>query len=415
MSLRLNKPDVSSQTAPVAQPTSRAQRDKLPERTADSRGRTLLVIALIVALLLLGALVIPPGWFSPNMRGMALPQWMAELQHRVGGLVSLVTMQGGDYSMDHVTWRYLVVALAGAGLGLAGAVFQGSLKNALASPSTLGVMTGCNLGRILYVLLFMGAGGGLALSGLNMAQISAKLSQLSPLEYVWRNYGMALCALACGIVVVALVIGISTVAGRGRVSSLVMVIVGQVLSAVIGAGVGLAQYYYVETSDPRAEILRNLQVQSFANTFRPVDVLLVGVPLLVVLAIVMRQCARLNALALGADEARTMGIATQRTQWITVIACTALTGVIVAFCGQVGMIGFIVPHLMRRVVGPDLRYLVPASALAGAGFLVLAYFCTTLFETGSVTTVGVYTSIIGGLVFLVVAIRQRGRGHGDWM
>lgn len=110
-----------------------------------------------------------------------------------------------------------------------------------------------------------------------------------------------------------------------------------------------------------------------------------------------------------------MGIATQRTQWITVIACTALTGVIVAFCGQVGMIGFIVPHLMRRVVGPDLRYLVPASALAGAGFLVLAYFCTTLFETGSVTTVGVYTSIIGGLVFLVVAIRQRGRGHGDWM
>lgn len=381
----------------------------------DRRGRNLPVLTLVVLLLLLAALVLPSGWFSPNMASRTLAQWMLELQHRVAGLVSLVTLQGGDYSMDFVTWRYLVVALAGAGLGLSGAVFQGSLKNALASPSTLGVMTGCNLGRILYVLVFAGLGSTVSLSGLSMSEVGEAIAGMGPLEYLWRSYGMALCALACGTVVVVLVVGISTVAGRGRVSNLVMVIVGQVISSVIGAVVGLAQYCFTVTGDPRAETLRTLQIQSFANTFRSVDVLLVGIPVLIVLAIVMWQATRLNAISLGAAEARTMGIEARRTQWVTVIACTALTGVIVAFCGQVGMVGFMIPHLTRRIVGPDLRYLVPASALMGAGFLVAAYFCTTLIETDTSTSLGVYTSLLGGVVFLVVALRQRGRSRGDWM
>lgn len=384
------------------------------ERSRDPRGRTLAILATVVLVALLAALILPSGWFSVNMRSMTLAQWMVELQHRVEGLVSLVTLQGGTYSMDYVTYRYLVVAIAGAALGMSGAVFQGSLRNALASPSTLGVMTGCNLGRILYVCLFAGTSG-LALSGVRASEASSALSSVSLVEYIWTVYGMAVCALACGVVIVVAVIAISTVAGKGRVNSLVMIIVGQVFASVIGAGLSLVQYYFTVMGDARAETLRTLQVEAFTNTFRAIDVLLVGVPALVCFVIVMLLCTKLNALAFGNDEAQTMGVATQRIRWITVLACTALTGVIVAFCGQVGMIGFMVPHLTRRLVGPDLRYLVPASALAGAGFLVIAFFVTSLFESGLLAGIGVYTSVLGGLVFLVVAIKQRGRGRGDWM
>jgi iron complex transport system permease protein len=378
----------------------------------DRRTVRIGVLAAVLAAVLLCALVLPSGWFSVNMRGTTAAQWMALLQQRVEGLVSLVTFQGGTYGMDYVTYRYLIVAVAGAALSISGAVFQGSLKNALASPSTLGVMTGCNLGRIVYVLFFMNTT--FQVSGLQVSQLSSALDAMGTAEYVWSVYGMALCALAGGFAVAATVILVATVAGHGRASSVVMVIAGQVVAAVIGAVVSLVQYYFTETGDSRAELLANLQVESFSNTFRALDLLLVGLPVALCVAVIVAQRSKLNLLAFSEDEARSMGLATQRARWTVVLACTALTGVVVAFCGQVGMVGFMVPHLVRRIVGPDLKYMVPASGLAGAAFLVAAYFFTSLFESGVLASFGVYTSIIGSIVFLVIALRQRGATRGDW-
>lgn len=109
-----------------------------------------------------------------------------------------------------------------------------------------------------------------------------------------------------------------------------------------------------------------------------------------------------------------MGLSTKRTRWAVVLACTALTGVIVSFCGPVGMVGFMVPHLVRRIVGPGAVYMVPASGLAGASFLVAAYFLTSLFGSDALAAFGVFTSLIGGVVFLVVALNQRGSARVDW-
>ncbi len=378
----------------------------------DPRVKRCIALGVAALVVLVAALVLPSGWFSVNMRSMTLAQWMVELQHRVAGLVSFVTFQGASYSMDFITYRYLIVALAGAALGISGAVYQGSLKNALASPTTLGVMSGCNLGRIVYVMFFMNTG--IQVSGVTVSTVSSVLGDMGGLQYLWTVYGMALSALVGGIAVVTLVILVATLAGKGRMSGVVMVIAGQVVTSVISAGVSLAQYYYTETGDARAEILRNLQVQSFTNTFRALDVALVGIPVVICVALVLAQRSKLNLLAFKDEEARSMGLSTARARWVTVIACTALTGVIVAFCGQIGMVGFMVPHLVRRIVGPDFKYLVPASAFAGAAFLVLAYFATSLFEADT-SVFGVYTSIIGGLVFLIIAVKQRGRGRGDWM
>lgn len=388
--------------------------DARDEQTgADPRLKRTVALGVACLLVLLAAVVLPSGWFSANMRGTTLAQWLVYLQQRVAGLVSLVTFQGGDYGMDFVCCRYLVVALAGAALGISGAVFQGSLKNALASPSTLGVMTGCNLGKIVYVLFFLNAS--FQMGGSTISAVRAQFAQMGALEYVWNVYGMALCALAGGFAVVSVVVLVATVAGRGRVSNVVMVITGQVLATVIGAAVSLMQYYFTETGDARAELIRNLQVETFSNTFRPLDVALVGIPVAVGLVIVLTRCSKLNLLAFSDEEARSMGLATRRARWVMVLTCTALTGVVVAFCGQVGMVGFVVPHLARRVVGPDFKYLVPASALLGAAFVVGAYFVASLFSEGLLASLGVFTSVIGGVVFLVIAVRQKGRSHGDWV
>ena len=378
----------------------------------DTRTKRCVALAVVVVVALLVALILPSGWFSPNMRSMTLSLWMTELQHRVAGLVSLITLQGGSYGMDFVTFRYLIVAIAGAGLGISGAVYQGSLKNALASPSTLGVLTGCNLGRMLYVLLFMNTT--IQVSGVQISNVAGVLDAMDPLHYLWTVYGMALCALACGTVVVCLVVGVSTVAGGGRISNIVMVIVGQIVAAVIGAGTALAQYYFTETGDARAEILRSMQVETFTTTFRALDLLLIGVPAALCVAVIVMQRHKLNLLAFNDDEARSMGLATKRARWTIVIACTALTGVVVSFCGPVGMVGFMVPHLVRRVVGPDATYMVPAAGLVGAGFLVVAYFLTSLFGTGALAAFGVFTSLVGSVVFLIIALKQRGSARGDW-
>lgn len=380
----------------------------------DPRMVRCVALGVVVAVALLAAILLPSGWFSYNMRSMHLAQWMSELQNRVAGFFSLITFQGAGYGMDFVTFRYLIVAIAGAALGISGAVYQGSLKNALASPTTLGVMTGCNLGRILYVLLFMDTS--VQLSMLHVSEIAATFDAMSPLEYLWTVYGMAICAVICGFAVVAVVVMIATVAGRGRVSSVVMVIAGQVIATAIGSGVSLVQYYLMQTGDTAtAELLGQLQVQAFSSTFRALDVVLVGVPVAMGVFIIMTQRTKLNLLAFSDDEARSMGLSTQRSRWIMVITCTALTGVIVAFCGQIGMVGFLVPHLVRRIVGPDFKYLVPASALTGAAFLVITYFAASLFEASMLSSFGVYVSLLGGIVFLVIAVKQRGNTRGDWL
>lgn len=378
----------------------------------DVRTKRCVALAIVVVVALIVALILPSGWFSANMRGMTLSLWMTELQHRVAGLVGLLTFQGAGYGMDFITFRYLIVAIAGAALGISGAVYQGSLKNALASPSTLGVLTGCNVGRMIYVLLFMNTT--LQVSGVQISNVAGVLGAMGPLQYLWTVYGMALCALACGTIVVVLVVGVSTVAGGGRISNIVMVIVGQIVAAVIGAGVGLVQYYFTETGDARAEVLRSMQVETFTTTFRALDLLLVGVPVAICVAVIVFQRRKLNLLSFNDDEARSMGLSTGRTRWTIVIACTALTGVVVSFCGPVGMVGFMVPHLVRRVVGPDATYMVPAAGLVGAGFLVIAYFLASLFGPEALAAFGVFTSLVGSVVFLIIALKQRGSARGDW-
>jgi iron complex transport system permease protein len=120
-------------------------------------------------------------------------------------------------------------------------------------------------------------------------------------------------------------------------------------------------------------------------------------------------------LAFEEGESRTMGIDARRMQIVVVGLCTLLTAIIVSFCGAVGFVGFLVPHLARRLVGPNFKYLLPASVVLGGVFVLGAYLLLMVTLGGSYQTMlGMFISIGGAAVFLVTALRGRGRIDGTF-
>lgn len=151
-----------------------------------------------------------------------------------------------------------------------------------------------------------------------------------------------------------------------------------------------------------------LQISSFYRTYTVVDLALVGVPLLLLFAFVMAFRRQLTLLTFTEAEARTMGVETQKIRYLVIVLATLLTAVIVSFCGRVGFVGFIVPHLARRLVGPQISYLMPASFLLGGVFVLGAYVLINIVLGGAYSTMaGMFISIGGALVFLFTVLRDK--------
>ena len=121
----------------------------------------------------------------------------------------------------------------------------------------------------------------------------------------------------------------------------------------------------------------------------------------------------LNVLVFGEDEARTMGLRVDLTRNLMVGVCTVLTAFMIAFCGTIGFIGFIVPHMARRITGPDFRWLLPASAMTGAITMMIVYYVATAVNYAE--NINFMTSLIGGPAFLIVMLRSRRRNNAGWI
>lgn len=376
--------------------------------------RTIIVLAVTLVIVYVLAVVLPPEIFTSNMAGTTLAGWLSILINRTADFASYLTFQGTYINMDWVANRYMIVGLAGAALAISGAVYQGSLSNALASPSTLGVMTGANVGRMVYAIFFYSSAYAGVYGAMQMSEVSAYLDSLSTFDLLFTEYGQAFCSLIGSAVVVVTVLLVAQVSSKKELSNVVMVIAGQVMATLLGAIMSLIQYYYTLTGNDITEIMRQMQTQAFTLTFTQTDLMMVGIPVVICIVIILALTSRLNLLAFSNDEARSMGMDTTHLRWIMVGTCTVLTAVVVAFCGQVGMVGFFVPHMVRKMVGPNFKYLVPASALTGALFLIVVYCALSMFGSGVATNMGVFTSLFGSLIFLYIAITRRGDTSGDW-
>jgi ABC-type Fe3+-siderophore transport system permease subunit len=273
--------------------------------------------------------------------------------------------------------RTLAGALVGSLLASAGVVFQGLLRNPLATPFTLGVSAGAALGAMLAITFSW--------------------------SFAWAGVSAAAAASFLGsLAAVGIVYALARARHRG-LSTNVLLLAGVTMNAFFSALILFVQYFADFAQTYR--ILRWLMGDLDISSYQP---LLSALPLLIVSFVSFAWLARpLNLLSLGDDSAETRGLNVVRAQRTAFVSASLATGAAVSVGGPVGFIGIVVPHLVRLIVGPDHRLVLPASALFGAAFLVGCDVLARTVMSPVELPVGVITALIGGPFFLWLLVRKR--------
>jgi len=270
--------------------------------------------------------------------------------------------------------RALLALGCGAGLAAAGVVLQAILKNPLATPFTLGVASGAAFGVVLAVILGVDALLGLV--------------------------GRPLVGMAGAVLVIGLTYRAARV--RGHLPTHTLLLAGVALTYVFSALILAIQY--TATPSDAARILRWL-VGSVETGVDYWPQAIVGVTVLLGLCVLVPLGRAFNAMAGGAEAAAGVGVDVAGTVRQSYLAASLMVGVIVAFAGPIGFVGLLVPHTLRLLGLVDNRYLLPAAALAGGGFLVLCDGVTRLLP--QTLPVGVLTHLLGGPFFLALLLRAK--------
>ena len=273
--------------------------------------------------------------------------------------------------------RTLAAALVGSALALAGVVFQGLLRNPLATPFTLGVSAGASLGAMLAITF----GWTLSVGGFSPVPLASFAGSLGAVAIVY----------------------LLARARHGGLSTNVLLLAGVTMNAFFSALILFVQYFanFAETY----RILRWLMGDLDISSYEP---LVTALPLAVVSLAVFAWLARpLNLLSLGPESAETHGLDVTRAQRAAFFSASLATGAAVSVGGPIGFIGIIIPHLVRLLVGSDHRIVLPASALFGAAFLIACDLVARTVMAPIELPVGVITALIGGPFFLWLLVRKR--------
>ena len=287
--------------------------------------------------------------------------------------------------------RVVAAILVGAALASAGAVMQCVLRNPLASASTLGVSQGAAFGAAVGIVVF---GGGVV----NSANATTAITINNP-------YIVTLCAFICGSISTVVVIAISQF--KRDIGPGGLVLAGVALSSLFSGGSTLLQYFADDTK------LGAIVFWTFGNlgstNWR--ELLILGLVLAAALCYFLFNRWNYNAMESGADTAKSLGVNTRAVMLISMGICSLLSAVAVSFVGIISFVGLVAPHIMRRFVGNDYRYLVPSSAVAGALLLILADTFGRSIMAPVVLPIGALTSFLGAPMFLFLLFKG-GRNNG---
>lgn len=273
--------------------------------------------------------------------------------------------------------RVLLAAVMGATLAMSGAAMQGLFRNPLADPSLIGVTAGASLGASLLIVL----GGGLlqGFVGLTLVSVGAFIG---------------------GVLAVLLVYRLAS--SENGTSVATMLLAGIAITALAGA-VGSLLEFFTDNERLRQISLWKMGGLDGANLPRLLLASLVSGAVLLALP---RYAQALNTLLLGESEARHLGIDVGRTKLALIGWVAVGVGTSVALVGTIAFVGLVVPHVVRLWIGPDHRYLLPASALAGAILLLVADTLSRVVLAPTELPVGIITALIG-VPFFISLLRQR--------
>lgn len=278
--------------------------------------------------------------------------------------------------------RAVLCTLVGSSLAVSGALMQGLFRNPLADPGIVGVSAGASLGAVSMMVLGTGT--------------------LAPFVSLFGIYHVPLAAFLGGLATTTLLYRLST--RQGRTSVATMLLAGIALAAMANAFTGLLTFW---ATDQQLRDLTFWGLGSLAGaTWNKV---LMALPIILPVVILAPLLSTgLNAMALGEAAAQHLGINTQRFKRIAVLAVAGATGAAVAVSGGIAFVGIVVPHLLRLMIGPDHRFLLPASALLGACMLIAADIIARQIVAPAELPIGIVTAAIGSPFFIYILLRRRG-------
>ncbi len=271
--------------------------------------------------------------------------------------------------------RVLLSMISGASLALAGVIFQGLLRNPLATPYTLGISAGGALGAVLMIKL----GVELVFFGFSSLQSAAFISSL---------------------LTILLVYALSR--RRGRISVNNMILAGVTISYFFGAVILFIHFLadFTETRQMIRWMMGGLDIVDISMLWQSLPVLFICY------VILFFYGKKLNLLSTSEETALSKGVSVAAVQRVIFILGSIITGWVVAISGPIGFVGLIVPHFLRLIIGYDHRFLIPASILTGGAFLTV---CDTIARTILAPIdipVGIITAILGGPFFLWILFKR---------
>jgi iron complex transport system permease protein len=329
------------------------------------RWPVLTIFAVLLAVVVVVSFCIGVSTYSPVVVVRVL------IAHLTGQASAAATPQDATIWLVRMP-RIAAAVLVGAALAAAGAAYQALFRNPMVSPDLLGASGGAGVGAALGILLS------------------------------WNTAAVQLVAFALGLAAVLVTYAVGTAVGRGRESTLTLVLTGIVVSSLCSALISLTKY----VADPENKLpqitfwlLGGLDTVTIRDNLAPIIIpIVVGmVPLLV-----LRW--RLNVLSFGDEEAASMGVNPRVVKGFVIIGATLMTAASVSAAGMVGWVGLVVPHAARMLVGPDARRALPASALLGAIFLLIVDDIVRSVLTTEVP-LGILTALVGAPFFLLILAR----------
>lgn len=295
-------------------------------------------------------------------------------------LYTTITMQPPQISSEAASVitnirfpRITAAILIGAALAIAGGSYQGVFRNPMVSPDILGASAGAGFGASLGILL--------GLPGI----------------------GVQLVAFLLGMGAVGITYSISKVVGRRNSTTLVLVLAGMVVGAMFQAFVSIIKYI----ADPFSQLPEiTFWLMGGLSALEGGDLLMMLAPFAIGLVVLLSLRWRLNVLSFGDEEAAALGVDTKRLRLVIIVAATLITSSAVSVAGQIGWVGLVIPHFSRMIVGPNYRYLLPASLIIGAIYLLLVDDIARNLLTVEIP-LGILTAVIGAPVFIFLLIKGK--------
>ncbi|MBN2272988.1 MAG: iron ABC transporter permease [Bacteroidales bacterium] len=285
--------------------------------------------------------------------------------------------------------RIIGAILAGTALSVSGAVIQSILRNPLASPFTLGI-SGASAFGAAFAIIVLGAGS--HYSGSNDMAIINNPYLVTISAFLW-----SLCS-------VAVILLLSKYKGA---TPEIIILSGIIISSLFGAGISAMQYFSDNVQ------LASIVFWTFGDIGRSTwnNCLIIAVILGPVLLFFTNQSWNYKSLQSGDEYAKSLGVNVSKVRLAGMVVASLVTAVVVSFYGVIAFVGLAVPHIVRRIIGGDEQFLIPASSICGGAFLLISDTLARTIISPVILPVGILTSFIGAPLFLFLLIKGMGKEY----